>query len=132
MKLSDLPDKMLRRMRPEDRKALGKQAMTAEEAIARYTIKSEKDLQNQIGDLLRLRGIWFWTSAMHKATSCTIGAPDFLLCVKGFPMAFEVKLPGKKPEAHQIACHEAMAKNGWCVYVVTSLDQVRAVLDAIK
>lgn len=129
MKSTDLPDAMLKRMNPADRKALGARVMTAEEAISRYTIKSERDLQNQIGDLLRLRGIWFWTSAMHKRATGTVGTPDVLTAVKGRPIAFEVKLPGKKPEPHQIACHEAMAKNGWSVHVVTSLDQVRDILD---
>jgi len=37
-------------------------------------------------------------------------------------------MPGQKPRLDQQECHAHMAKNGWKVYVVTSIQEVIQIL----
>jgi len=131
MKSTDLPDNMLRRMRPEDRKALGARVMTAEEAISRYTIKSERDLQNQIADLLRLRGIWFDQDAMHKRRTGTKSTPDFIFCLNGKFVAWEVKFGNGKldPGQEHVRTLILTQRGEWCL--IKSVEQARDELKRI-
>ncbi len=57
MKATVLPESFLRCMKEEDRKSLGKAGLTASEANAKCSRRSEKELQKHIVNLLRLRGI---------------------------------------------------------------------------
>src|ERR1043165_8946289 len=100
-KATVLPNNYLKCLSAKDRKALGKAGLTAEEAIAAYEAKSERELQRQIVSLLRLKGIEPIVSRMDKRTSNNIGTPDILFAVIGSyrasdtACAWEVKLPGR-------------------------------------
>lgn len=131
MKLTpaSLPDNLIRRMNPKARKELG--VMSLEEANERYIAKNERELQNQIANLLRLRSIWYCQSRCDKPTRTAVGAPDFLFCLSGIPMAFEVKFEKGKLTDDQIRTHAQMAQNGWRVHVVRTVSEAKSILDSI-
>jgi hypothetical protein len=57
------------------------------------------------------------------------GFPDLLVMKRGGLVGFlEVKRPGGKAEPHQIACHEALAADGFHVAVVHSTEEALAAI----
>ena len=57
------------------------------------------------------------------------GVPDRLLLFPGGKIAFtEVKAPGKKPRALQLANHRTLAKLGFKVFVLDGTDQIPAII----
>lgn len=121
-----LPENILRNV--HDRKALGKAGQTAEEAMAAYSARSEKDLQKQISNLLNLRGIVFINPPMHKRSILPTGWPDYTFALASTPIAIEVKIGKKEASEEQKEIHDKMRRNGWQVHVVRTLDEVRAIL----
>lgn len=124
-----IPDNILRRLSPATRKTLGKAGMTSEEAMASFAARSEKELQQQIANLLSLRGIWFCRSRMDKATTQQKGVPDFLFALRGVATAFEVKHGKGKLRPEQEATHAVMEHSGWRVHTVRTLDEARDILN---
>ena len=60
------------------------------------------------------------------------GMPDRIVLVPGGHMAFvEVKAPGEKPRALQLARHEMLRRLGFKVYVLDDEQQIGGILDAI-
>lgn len=86
-----LPNHITRLVSPEDRKKLGLE--TAEETLAKGEAKSEKALQRQIVNLLRLKGIEPIVSRMDRPTSNNAGTPDILFSLHSVACAWEVKVP---------------------------------------
>lgn len=80
-----LPENILKCMSPADRKAIGQ--MTASEASAKSEAKSERDLQQQIISLLRLKGIEPNVSRMDKRKTDRVGWPDVVFCVSQRPVS---------------------------------------------
>lgn len=138
-----LPESYLKCMSEEDRKKLGKGGRTWEESLARGEARSEKELQDWIGNLLRLKGIEAIRSRMDRKTSNNVGCPDFLFCIRsaepeklaGFEgelitvwvdrcCAWEVKLPGKKLGEEQERMQKRMTRlpNVWRWSLITSVD----------
>ena len=131
---STLPDSLLKRVSPADRKAARLPPPLSEfvaKAKAKSDVKREKELQNQIENFLRLRGITPIRSATHRETSNNKGTPDFLFAVIGRAVAIECKLPGQEPTADQQRMLQALASDGWRVAVVYSLDEARSVVAAL-
>lgn len=61
------------------------------------------------------------------------GMPDRIVLVPGGHMAFvEVKAPGEKPRALQLARHEMLRRLGFKVYVLDDEQQIGGILDEIK
>ena len=127
MKTSQVTDEMLSRMSPEERaKLLG--AQTAEEAQAKFAARSEGELQKQIANYCRLKGIWFYQSRFNKAHTGMPGTPDFLMC--GY--ALEVKHGKGKLSEDQIKCHDAMRKSGWCITTVDTYNDAIAFIQTAE
>lgn len=60
------------------------------------------------------------------------GMPDRIVLLPGGHMAFvEVKVPGEKPRALQLARHEMLRRLGFKVYVLDDEQQIGGILDAI-
>jgi hypothetical protein len=127
-----IPENLLRCVNPADRKKLGPAGQTAEEAMQAFTIRSEKDLQKQICNLLSLRGIWFSWSRMDCKTTAKVGTPDFLLVSNGIPIALEAKFGNGKLSEEQERTHALMTRDGWKVRVVRSLEEVRTILNCAQ
>ena len=61
------------------------------------------------------------------------GMPDRLILLPGGRLAFaELKAPGKKPRALQLARHRQLRKLGFAVYVIDETEQIGGVLDEIS
>ena len=61
------------------------------------------------------------------------GMPDRIVLLPGGHMAFvEVKVPGEKPRALQLARHELLRGLGFKVYVLDDAEQIGGILDEIK
>ena len=59
--------------------------------------------------------------------------PDRLILLPGARLAFaELKAPGKKPRALQLARHRQLRKLGFAVYVIDGTEQIGGVLDEIS
>lgn len=123
-------------MSKEDRSHMGRAGLTAVEADGKQAEKSERDVQKQIANWLRLKGIFFVWSRMDKKTTNYCGTPDFIFsyveqyrvfeCVRPMarPMAIEVKFGKGKLSEEQEKVMEQMKKNGWRYHVVHSLKEV--------
>ena len=60
------------------------------------------------------------------------GMPDRLVLLPGGRMGFvELKAPGKKPRALQMARHRLLRRLGFKVYVIDKIDQIDSVLEEI-
>ncbi len=132
---ASLPDSLLRRVAPADRRAAGLPCPVAELTVL-ATVKAykkrEKELQEQITNWLRIRGITVIRSRTDHKTSNNVGTPDLLFAIRGRAVALEVKLPGCKPTPGQEKFLCALAGNGWKIAIVHSLDEARSVVEAIK
>ena len=60
------------------------------------------------------------------------GMPDRLVLLLGGRMGFvELKAPGKKPRALQLARHRLLRRLGFKVYVIDEINQIDSVLEEI-
>ena len=121
-----LPEKLLRLMKPEDRKPMGKAGRTFDDVAAADAVKFEKELQKQIAAVLRLRDIEANVSRMDRRTTQVVGWPDFTFAYRGYPVAWEVKIPTGRFSKEQRELLPKLAANGWIVSRITS---VRCALD---
>jgi hypothetical protein len=137
-----IPQHIAKLMSPEDRKAFGKGAMTAEDALARFEVKSERELQKQIVALLRLKGIEPIVSTFGKRTSNNVGTPDILFAVQATsegsewrePIAWECKFAkgALSIEQQRMAVRMSTPPNGWTVKTITSVDEAIAELKELE
>jgi hypothetical protein len=136
-----LTDNILRLLRPEDRKSLGKRGMTAAEAIEKAEIKNEGDLQIQIVSYLRLHGIEPIYQRFGKKTRTKRGTPDILFAAEadiGSPIgekrtvacAWELKTETGDQSDEQIAMQKTLTTppNAWRYAIIRSLDEAIAEL----
>lgn len=86
-------------------------------------VLSERELQKQVGQLLRLKGVWFDVQRMDKKTRGVVGRPDFLFAWQGRPCAFEFKVGYNQLSSEQSATIETMKAQGWRVAVIRSTQE---------
>lgn len=127
----------------EDREKLGMGAAgrTAEETRVRGEAKSEKVLQQQCINLLRLRGVEVNVSRMDKRKTDRVDWPDLTFAVTGhdgyqarvYACAIECKMEGKYLNAGQIAMRKKLTAppNAWTCRVIRSLDELKQFLEGI-
>ncbi len=113
----------------EDRMAIGKHCQTAKEIDSGLSQKLERKLQKEIAGFLSIRDVWFGRAKFGKRSTYTPGAPDFLFAWNGRPYALECKIGDNGPTEGQLEAHCRMRLNGWMVFVVRSLEEVKAILD---
>lgn len=130
MKSSELPNHILQKMSPKDRKDLG--LLTSEEAIAKFEAKSERDLHKQISNFLSLRGIWFVHSRTDRPTTQSKGVPDYIFVASYIPVGMEVKFGKGKLTPEQTSTLNAMTSNGWRTYTVRSVPELKEILDGLE
>ena len=129
-----LPENIRRCMAKETRKELGKTAMTHEEANAKQDAESERELQNQLCDLLRLRGIEFCRPSMHRRSTIRTGWPDITFCIGGRGCVWEVKTEIGKLTTEQINLANRLMSppNNWRYEIIRSVRSALNFLDAIE
>jgi len=92
-------------------------------------VKDERELQGQIVNLLRLKGIEPLWHRTDKKSHASIGWPDITFSVehglRSIPCLWEIKLPGKKLSAEQrnLAVKLMGPPNAWVYKVITSVDE---------
>lgn len=86
-------------------------------------IRSEKQLQEQITGFLTRNNTIVIRSRTDTKTSNNVGTPDLIFAVQGRAVAFEVKMPGKKPAKEQREMMLQMTGNGWACFIIHSYDE---------
>lgn len=135
--MKTLPENILKCMPKEQREPLGKGFKTSAEAVATFETKNERQVQKHIANYLRQHSIWFSQSRTDKRTTNGNGTPDFLFSAllpyndhqnRIYPIAIEVKFGDGKLSKEQEDVRGQMVLNGWCYFVVHSLQEVIAIL----
>jgi len=119
---------MARLVSPADRQRLG--IVTNEERMKKMIAKSERQLQSQIVQYLRLRGLEVLWHRTDKKSHATIGWPDITFSAKvgAFPMpvAIEVKFGSGtlSREQNDLLARLQASPNFWRVLVVRNFVEV--------
>ena len=88
----------------------------------------EKQIERQLTLMAKSRG----GIALKFVSPSFAGMPDRLILMPGGMMAFaELKAPGMKPRALQVARHEMLRRLGFKVYVVDEIEQIGGILDEL-
>ena len=137
MKSTLLPDNVLKRMSPSDRKRLGKSGRTAEDCKRDHAHVSEREIHRQIEQWLNSKGIVFRHDRMDRKTTGTVGWPDFTFAGDmgsrgACPVGIEVKAAGGTLSDEQRLLHDRMRLDGWRVFVVHSLQEMIEVLKGLR
>lgn len=90
----------------------------------------EQDLVNKIKKYLQTKqDLFFWKE--HGGQYGTAGIPDIIVCYKGKFIAFECKKPGGKPTILQKITLNKINKAKGIAMVVTSLEEVKDIIENI-
>ena len=90
---------------------------------------TESDLQREICQLLRLKGIWFASTITGRRTTARTGTPDLLLAINGHPIAWELKVGANKMTPEQVETFNKMRINGWDCQEIRSTAEVFMILN---
>ena len=141
MNPTQLPDNILKRMSPTDRKRLGKSGRTSEDCKRDQERVSEREIHRQIEQWLNSKGIVYRHDRMDRKTTGTVGWPDFTFAWEMYRhhgikyaggVGVEVKVAGGKCSQEQLDCHARMECNGWLVFVVNSLQEMIEALKGVR
>ena len=89
---------------------------------------SEKQIEHALTLMVKARG----GIAPKFVSPCFAGMPDRLVLLPGGVFAFaELKAPGMKPRALQVARHEMLRRLGFRVYVIDGIEQIGGILDEL-
>jgi hypothetical protein len=103
-------------------------------ASCRSELKTERELQGQIVNLLRLKGIEVLWHRTDKKSAATIGWPDLVFSLehglRSIPCLWEIKLPGRKLSDDQMKLMVRLMEppNAWMYKVICSVDEALAEL----
>lgn len=111
--------------------ALGR-GPTEPAAPTKEELKTEKQLQEQIVGFLERNNTVVIRSRMDRKTSTNVGTPDLLFAVRMRPVAFEVKLKGRKPTKEQTEMMLRMTGNGWACFIVESYDEAVTIFEKLS
>lgn len=90
----------------------------------------EQEIVDKIKTYLKdVPNLFFWKE--HGGQYGTAGIPDIIVCYKGRFIAFECKLPGRKPTVLQAITLKKIMLAGGIACVVTSLEQAKQVIENI-
>ncbi len=128
--LDAAPDVFRDKIDAADRQALG--LKTKAQRIEKIERTSERELQDQIAGLLRVKGIAFAQQRMDRKSNVAKGWPDFVFAHYARPIAFEVKTGRNQQTEEQYQTQNTMELNGWSYHVIRELDQVLTILKAIE
>lgn len=126
-----LPDKAKMQMLASDRSKLGKAGRTMIEIDAKNEAKSERELQEQIAGLLRIKCIYFVRSRMDRKTTTKVGTPDFLVCLNGRFEGWEIKVGNNGLSDEQRAACLQIIQSGGMARLITTLDRAKQIIDDV-
>ena len=87
----------------------------------------EAEIQEGVEQWLKTQShhCWWDRKRMDKPTSSRLGVPDFIGAFAGIPFGMEIKRPGQKPSAEQLAELAWMRKAGAQTAVVFSVEEAK-------
>jgi hypothetical protein len=131
--LAGTPDHFKRCLPQQERKVLGKHAMTKEEAIESYEHQTEKALQDAVEAWIESQpDCYCRRQRMDKKTTTRRGTPDFWCSIVGQALEIECKRPGgKTSDAQDREIAHIRARKGR-VIVVTTLKEVQVAVRKIQ
>lgn len=89
---------------------------------------NEKFIEQKLVTAVKYKG----GIALKFVSPSFAGMPDRLILMPGGMMAFaELKAPGMKPRALQVARHEMLRRLGFRVYVIDGIEQIGGILDEL-
>jgi hypothetical protein len=121
-----LTDSFLKALPPEERKKLGKAGLTKEEAAAKYSGGTERQLQDDIAAWLELNQIYYESDRMDRKTSGKKGRADFRICAAGRWLSLEAKTGDAKLTDEQEEQAERLIRSGGAFAIVRSLAEAIA------
>jgi hypothetical protein len=121
-----LTDSFLKAMPESERKKLGKAGLTKEEAAAKYSGGTERQLQEDIAAWLDLEKIYYESDRMDRKTSGKKGRADFRICAGGRWLSLEAKTGDAKLTDEQETQSERLIRSGGAFAVVRSLAEAIA------
>ena len=90
---------------------------------------SEKQIEHALTLMVKARG----GIAPKFVSPSFAGMPDRLVLLPGGVFAFaELKAPGMKPRALQLARHRLLRDLGFKVYVIDGIEQIGGMLDELQ
>lgn len=94
--------------------------------------QAESRLSGQILKSLRSRGIFCFK--VHGGAMMMAGLPDLIACVDGKFLGLETKMPDKRANLspRQVYVHLKIKESGGQVFVVTSVEEALAAIDAVR
>jgi|TARA_R110000744_G_scaffold92006_11_gene178376 hypothetical protein len=72
-----------------------------------------------------------WHFKVHGGPFQTAGIPDLIVCANSRLVGIEVKQPGKKPTPLQSSTIRQIHASGGIAAVVTSLDEVKTIIEPL-
>ena len=131
MRISGTIPEHIRRLMPREERN-SKETQTLGDLQEKSQAKSEKELQLQIENWLRLRGVPVYRQRMDRKSNMVLGAPDI-----AFPWApwggkfvgLEVKFERGKQTEDQMRQQKQIIENQGACFVVRSLAEVVEVLN---
>jgi VRR-NUC domain len=115
-----LPNHVLVKMSPDDRKLLGKAGRTAAECIERAEARTERAAQKLFASWLSLRSIYFIQARADKRSTIRAGHCDFSIFHAGKVLFIEMKGPGGRLSPDQETCIAELIEKGFSVVVAHS------------
>jgi VRR-NUC domain len=122
-----LPNRILEKMSPADRKELGKAGRTAAECIERAEARTERAAQKLFGSWLSLRSVYFIQARSDKRSTIRVGHPDFSIFHAGKVMFIEMKSPSGQLSQEQNECRLGLSRQGFTVAVARGAAEAIAV-----
>lgn len=123
--MTALPNHILDKMSPEDRKAFGQ--MTAQEANEAYIAKSEREEQRTFYSWLLLHEgagkLTFYTTRTDRKTTGRPGWPDFQVLYCGGSLFFEFKVKGGRFSQDQVEMIDRLTAVGHLVVIPETAHQ---------
>lgn len=118
-----IPDHIKRMIDHAERHRLG--IKTNEEQQEKVDAKLERDLHNEICQLLNLKGIAYCHARMDKRSRMTKGWPDFTMSVLNVSNAWECKVGNSRLSLDQESMRISMISppNSWRYRVIHSLQE---------
>jgi hypothetical protein len=130
----NLPESFLSKLPIEERRKLGRAGLTYDEAIAKYAVNNERELQRDVSNYLNKKQIPFLRPRMDKKSTLQVGSPDFVACVTGKFVAIECKCRatgGKLTDQQKDAMGKILSNDG-SYLVVYSIEELIRALSEIK
>jgi len=106
--------------------------LTSSEIEQKLTVRSERELQDQIRQYLNQKGVPFICPAMFRKSQLPRGWADFTFAFCGVPIIWECKRANGKLRGSQERIVADLVRNGWRFRLLRSLTEARDHLREIE